>query len=65
MNVYTGLLFLKGHIADVGLFAGYDDYRLPSYGNSAANARALRERWDDERRQGHPQAGRAADDKAA
>ena len=64
MNVYTGLLFLQGHIADAGLFAGYDDYRQPSYGNPSANARALRERWENEHRQGHA-ATEAADAKAA
>jgi hypothetical protein len=60
MNVYTGLLFLQGHIADTGLFAEHDGYRQSSYGNPAANERALRERWENERREHHP-AGREDD----
>ena len=65
MNVYTGMLFLQGHIADARLFADHDGYGQPSYGNPAANERALRERWENERRQGHPPAGREADCTAA
>ena len=53
MNVYTGLLFLQGHIADPRLF---DDpgYGQASYGNRVANERGLRDRWDNERREHHP-----------
>ena len=64
MNIYTGLLFLHGHVADASLFAGHDGYRQSRYGNSAANERALRERWENERRAGHP-ADAAAECKAA
>lgn len=60
MNVYTGLLFLHGHILDAGLFGDRDGYRESRYGNSAANERALRERWENERREHHP-AGREDD----
>ena len=60
MNVYTGLLFLQGHIADAGLFTRRDGYRQSSYGNPAANERALRERWESERREDLP-AGREDD----
>jgi hypothetical protein len=63
MNVYTGLLFLHGHILDAGLLADRDGYREPRYGNSAANQRALRERWENERREHHP--GGREDDVAA
>ena len=42
MNVYTGLLFLQGHIADAELFADYG----AGYGNRVANARAARESWE-------------------
>jgi hypothetical protein len=61
MNVYTGLLFLQGHIVDASLFAEHDGYRRSSYGNPAANARALRERWEDERRAGPAPADAAVD----
>jgi len=65
MNVYTGLLFLHGHIIDAGLFAEPEGYRQSSYGNSAANERALRERWENERREHHPAGGREDDVAAA
>jgi hypothetical protein len=65
MNVYTGLLFLQGHIADASLFAEHDGYRRPSYGNSAANERALRERWENEGRAGHAAADPAPERNAA
>ena len=55
MNVYTGLLFLHGHIIDAGLFAEPEGYRQSSYGNSAAN----------ERREHHPAGGREDDVAAA
>ena len=42
MNVYTGLLFLQGHITDAEAFADYG----AGYGNRVANARAARERWE-------------------
>ena len=47
MNLYTGLLFLHGHLTDATLF---DDtsYATSSYGNKVANARALREPWGRE-----------------
>jgi hypothetical protein len=45
MNVYTGLLFLQGHIADPGLFVEPVHFG-PSFGNKVANARAARERWE-------------------
>jgi uncharacterized protein (DUF934 family) len=48
MNIYTGLLFLHGHILDADQFAepahAAADYG-PSYGNRVANARVLRERY--------------------
>ena len=50
MNVYTGLLFLHGHIADADLFADPATPAAPGYGagygNRVANARSLRERWE-------------------
>ena len=45
MNVYTGLLFLQGHIVDPGPFAEPARFG-PSFGNKVANARAARERWE-------------------
>ena len=53
MNVYTGLLFLQGHIADARLFADDAGYGQSSYGNRVANQRGLRERWESERREHH------------
>lgn len=47
MNVYTGLLFLHGHIADPSLFADAS-YATSRYGNKVANDRALREPWGRE-----------------
>lgn len=64
MNIYTGLLFLQGHIADPRPYAEDDGYRQPSYGNSAANERALRERWEDGRHVRHAPADRVADNAA-
>jgi hypothetical protein len=61
MNVYTGLLFLHGHITDASQFAEPEGYRQPSYGNPAANERALRERWENERREHHADGGREDD----
>jgi hypothetical protein len=46
MNVYTGLLFLQGHIVDPSVVD--DGYATSSYGNRVANARALREPWGRE-----------------
>jgi hypothetical protein len=46
MNVYTGLLFLQGHIADPGLFIEPVHFG-PTFGNKVANARAARERWEE------------------
>ena len=69
MNVYTGLLFLQGHIADPRLFDDDAGYGQASYGNRVANERGLRERWENERREHHPSApaqdGREDDAKAA
>jgi hypothetical protein len=65
MNVYTGLLFLHGHIADARLFADHDGYRQASYGNPAANERALRERWENEPRADHAPADPVGDSRAA
>jgi hypothetical protein len=45
MNIYTGLLFLHGHIADARLFDSDAEFGR-TYGNSVANDRALRERWE-------------------
>jgi hypothetical protein len=45
MNIYTGLLFLQGHIADARVFAGDAGYSR-SYGNDVANQRALRPSWE-------------------
>jgi hypothetical protein len=45
MNVYTGLLFLQGHITDASLFADDAGYATARYGNRVANARALRQPW--------------------
>jgi hypothetical protein len=45
MNIYTGLLFLHGHIADPRLFDEGAEFGR-TYGNSVANDRALRERWE-------------------
>jgi hypothetical protein len=60
MNIYTGLLFLHGHILDADQFAepahAAADYG-PSYGNRVANARVLRERWERD----NPPAGREDD----
>ena len=53
MNVYTGLLFLQGHVADPGLFDDDAGYRQRSYGNRVANDRVLRDRWENERREHH------------
>ena len=60
MNVYTGLLFLHGHIVDTRTFAAPADYG-PSYGNKVANDRLLRERWENERREHHVHDGREDD----
>jgi len=49
MNIYTGLLFLQGHIADARLFDGDAEFGR-TYGNAVANDRHLRESW--ERRDG-------------
>lgn len=46
MNVYTGLLFLQGHVADPTLFADDAGYGQPTYGNRVANERVLRESWE-------------------
>jgi hypothetical protein len=61
MNVYTGLLFLHGHVTDASLFDDDATYATSSYGNRVANARALREPWgreddasDGERRDADP-----------
>ena len=43
MNVYTGLLFLHGHLVD--LRAVDPDYGQ-TYGNRVANDRVLRESWE-------------------
>jgi hypothetical protein len=59
MNVYTGLLFLHGHILDANAFADAPEYG-PSFGNQVANERGLRDRWERERRQHHRPAVAAA-----
>jgi hypothetical protein len=60
MNLYTGLLFLHGHIADPSLL---DDtgYATSTYGNKVANARALRAPWgrEDDVADGDKQGGEA------
>lgn len=45
MNVYKNLLFLHGHFTDPRMDDGYG----PSYGNTKANARSLRETWQSPR----------------
>ena len=45
MNVYTGLLFLQGHIADPGVLGDDAGYGA-GYGNRVANARAARDSWE-------------------
>jgi hypothetical protein len=60
MNLYTGLLFLHGHLVDLAPFAEQPEYG-PSYGNKVANDRVLRERWANERRAHHVDAGREDD----
>jgi hypothetical protein len=59
MNVYTGLLFLHGHIVDPRLVAEPAPPAAygTSYGNRVANARVLRERWEREQ----PRTGREDD----
>jgi hypothetical protein len=65
MNVYTGLLFLQGHIIDPTLFADAEPgYGNASYGNRIATARALREPWERGDEVGDGAAG-ADDAKAA
>ena len=45
MNIYTGLLFLHGHVADVRTFAEDPEFS-PTYGNRVANERALLPSWE-------------------
>ena len=61
MNVYTGLLFLQGHVVDASLFDDATGYAQPTYGNRVANERVLRERWENERREHHAADGREED----
>jgi hypothetical protein len=42
MNLFKGLLFLHGHITDPATLG--EDF-APTYGNKAASARALRDRF--------------------
>jgi hypothetical protein len=44
MNIYTGLLFLHGHVVDARTFAQDADFG-PTYGNRIASERALRPSW--------------------
>ncbi len=55
MNIFTGLLFLQGHITNTDLAHSLAD-RTPAegygqtYGNEIANEKQFRERWDKHRR---------------
>ena len=55
MSIFTGLLFLQGHISNADLASSLadtspaEDYG-PTYGNQIANEKQFRERWDQHRR---------------
>jgi hypothetical protein len=55
MNIFSGLLFLQGHIADTDLANSLADNQPAedygqTYGNQVANEKHFREPWDKHRR---------------
>jgi hypothetical protein len=64
MNIFAGLLFLQGHIANPDLAQTLSDHQPAedygqTYGNHVANEKQFREPWDKHRRDPslHPVAG--------
>lgn len=52
MNIFSGLLFLQGHISNTDLVNSLADTTPAkdygqTYGNKVANKKALRETWDE------------------